>query len=331
MTMTSPARSGANDSSCRVTFGTASRPAVVEVPVRRFIATATLSGGLASQRYQGSAWRGKFAQVFKRLVCVLRHRPCAGCPLERVCLYPRLFGPTEETAGAARPFIIHPQVVVEPREDRATARLRVTLSVFPPLLPALGYLGRAFEQAVAEGPDRYRGLIGNVRLEEETVVLDLSARAAPLWAGPVAVTFETPLRLRLKGDLVVPERLTPAMLVHAALRRARALGLPLPQELAVAARTQAMRLAFDRAHLRWCETRRYSSRQDMLMAFGGVVGRAELDLTSAAAVASILEVAAITHLGKGACMGFGRIALHPASVAAAATAPPHPTVLRQDP
>lgn len=303
---------------------------MVEVPVRRLVAHATLSGPLGSERYQGSAWRGKFAQVLKRLVCVIRHRPCAGCPLERSCLYPLLFGPTEETAAAARPFIIHPKVFGEKGEDPAIARLQVTLTVFPSLFHALAYLRRAFEQAVAEGTVRDRGLIDNVRLGEESVTLHLSTRAAHPWAGPVAVAFDTPLRLRLKGDLVVPERLTPAMLVDAALRRARALGLPLPRELAAAARAQATRLAFERARLRWCETRRYSSRQDMLMAFGGIVGRAELDLTSAEAVASLLAVATVTHLGKGACMGFGRIVLHPARAEAAATPSPHPTVLRLD-
>lgn len=277
--------------------------------INQLIATATLSRPVDLGRHAGSAWRGTFARDIKRLVCVFRRRSCIACSLNQVCLYPTLFGSEEKVDGQTRPFIIDPQVFAGEPKTSVPARLKVVLSVFPSLLPAMGYLRRAFQRAVERGPERYRGCIQDVRMSEEEIVLDLTNRASTNSAAVFNVAFTTPLRLRLKGDLVVPERLTPNILVNATIRRASGLGLNLPNELIVAARAEAAQLHFEDPNLRWSETHRYSSRQRMLMAFGGIIGQARLNLTSSPAVAAILSLATVTHLGKGACMGFGRIAL----------------------
>lgn len=276
--------------------------------LNRITVSAIAAEAVRLQPFPGSAWRGVFAKNVKRLVCVLRHRPCGGCPLEGTCLYPRLFGPAAERSGEARPFILAPSPL--PRGGRLVAGDRVTLrmSVLPSARTSKAYLKRALIEAVRQGPLRGRTPFEIESISEDDVCLDDHGQAEEPGRA-TRLAFLTPLRLRLRGDLVVPEALTPGMLVDATLRRARGLGISLPEELASASRAQARHLAFDAKRLRWLETWRYSSRQSTVMAFGGIVGEAELDLSSAPEVRRTLSIASILHLGKGASMGFGHIAL----------------------
>lgn len=161
-----------------------------------------------------------------------------------------------------------------------------------------------------------RGLTGQrvpfrtVAIRHETIA-PAALFVTPATTGACRIAFVTPLRLRLGGDLVTPERLTAAMLIDAAVRRVRLLGLPAPPLMLVRAREQGRELHLNRPRLRWCETVRVSTRQNMRLHFGGIVGEAEVDCAAAAEAAALLHAATVLHLGKGAAMGFGRIALAP--------------------
>jgi hypothetical protein len=57
------------------------------------------------QPYSGSVWRGAFGFTLKRLVCVMRMRPCTGCPLAAVCVFPRFFG-GDRDHDEPRPYVL---------------------------------------------------------------------------------------------------------------------------------------------------------------------------------------------------------------------------------
>jgi hypothetical protein len=267
--------------------------------------------------YAGSAWRGAFGHALKRLVCAMRLRPCAGCPLAGVCMFPLVFGSGTGAEGA-RPYVLAP----EPTRRRAaiapSATFSVRLVVLPPAATAAPYLVRALVEAARAGigPDR-------VPLEPIAITDHAGAAFSPdLLSVPPPVTlavppapervrllFATPLRLRLGGDLATGATLRLADLAAAIVRRLALLGFALPPEEARAARAEAAGRDFASARLGWLETTRRSSRQGTLMQLGGIVGEATVLLEGTTLLWPLLWAASVVHVGKGASMGFGRIEL----------------------
>lgn len=288
--------------------------------VRRLVFTFVPRTVLAAQAYPGSAWRGAFGHALKRIVCAMRLRPCQGCPLAAVCIYPGFFG-AESAADATRPFILCPDRAPPNGLIPAGQAFQVHLTLLPAAEPAAAYAVRALLEAAAAGVSARR-----VALECEAVAdvatgdpidpdRSLPPPASLVCPAALEVTrlrLITPLRIRLRGDLLTARTLCPEHLITGALRRLRLLGLPVPATLAEAARAEAHNLRFDKARFGWIETTRFSSRQNTTMQMGGIVGETVLDLGPARHVWPLLWAASILHLGKGASMGFGRIELAPA-------------------
>ncbi|MBW8269016.1 CRISPR system precrRNA processing endoribonuclease RAMP protein Cas6 [Caldovatus aquaticus] len=268
------------------------------------------------QPFSGSAWRGAFGHAFKRLVCSLRLRPCSGCPLGEVCLHPRFFG-AEPESDAPRPYVLAPQRSPAGGLVRAGEPFRLRLTLLPGAEPATPYVVRALLEAAEAGLTAARVPFaclavrpaypeGKGAAGDPLAPVTLAPPPAP---ARLRLGFVTPLRLRLEGDLVTGRTLTPAMLVAAALRRARLAGLALPAEAARAALAEARALAWQETRLGWLETVRVSSRQQAAMRLGGIVGEAVLALGAAPHVWPALWLGSLLHLGKGTAMGFGGLAL----------------------
>ena len=273
------------------------------------------------QAFAGSAWRGAFGHALKRLVCALRMRPCEGCPLAGVCLFPRFFGGDAEH-DAPRPYILAPEPSPPGGWVRAGQAFGVRLTLLPAAEAAAPYAVHALLEAAGSGLTRDR-----VAFLCRSVAAPPGAPAASDAAAPgggipatdlrpppapriARLRFATPLRLRLRGDLVTGADLTAAHLVAAVQRRVRGLGLPLPEPVFAAAAEQARALAWRHARLGWLETTRMSSRQNARMQLGGIVGEASIELGGGADLWSVLWLGSVLHLGKGASMGFGRIEVH---------------------
>ncbi len=79
--------------------------------------------------YKGSAFRGGFGYAFKRVVCVIKGKPCDECLLKQKCIYSYIFEtpPPEDTEmlrlypKAPHPFVIEPPITekqsFEPGEE----------------------------------------------------------------------------------------------------------------------------------------------------------------------------------------------------------------------
>lgn len=277
-------------------------------------ATFTAAQTLRLQEFAGSAWRGAFGRALKRIVCAMRFRPCGGCALEYACLYPELFASDADVGSRTKHFVLAPQASPRGGIVVAGATFEVRLIVMPKLISGLSYLTRALIEAGEGGLTRDRVEFKLVALKETRVSVDSLWKQSPS-PGMTHLFFETPLRLRLQNDLVTPGSLTPLMLANAAARRVALLGLSFPQEIIVRGRAQARALAFAGSRLRWLETSRFSTRQEMRMQFGGIVGEATVDLAEKPDLARLLHAASFLHVGKGASMGFGRIRINHSSAA----------------
>jgi hypothetical protein len=283
--------------------------------IRRLDFTFAPSATLPAQPYPGSAWRGAFGHALKRMVCAMRLRPCEGCALSAVCIYPQFFG-AEPTREASRPYILCPDRAPPDGLLRAGLPFRLRMTLLPAAASAAPYAVRALLAAAANGLSARRVALDCLDIRDVATGLPIDPAAplpepqpahCPPAPSAVRLHLRTPLRLRLRGDLLTGISLAPGHVVAAAIRRLRGLGLALPEGLAEAARREAATLRFESPRLGWLETTRFSTRQNTLMRLGGIVGEATLDLRDAPHVWPLLWAISILHLGKGASMGFGRI------------------------
>ncbi|MBX6321015.1 MAG: CRISPR system precrRNA processing endoribonuclease RAMP protein Cas6 [Rhodospirillaceae bacterium] len=315
---------------------------MVELPLGRYrFAFEAVEPGCVGA-FAGSAWRGAFGAALKRTVCVTRLPACDACPLVGTCVFPSLFE-GRQRSDAARlsslsrvpvPFVFDPPttsfVRFAPGEPVA-----VDLTLVGDANRRLPYIVHAMAEAGARGlgpararltlaaVDRLAGLDGTPfeRLydgaERCRAVTPVSPAPAPYDAPELTVELRTPLRLRLDGDLVTPERFVPAHLIHAVVRRVSALaafhaGAPIEADYR-SIRDLALRVGIAGRDLRWADRRRYSSRQGQLMAMGGLVGRCAFTIPpEARSLIPWLQLGQWVGAGKGASMGLGQYRLHPA-------------------
>jgi hypothetical protein len=269
--------------------------------------------------FAGSAWRGAFGHALKRAVCIMRLRPCCGCPLERTCLYPTLFHAAPDPAArrlsrlqsVAQPYVLMPPPQ-GPRFVRPGDPIRLDVTLVGRAIGQRAYVRRALERAAEGGigPDR-------LRLELESVAMVPGPPSPPPDDLPLTIRFLTPLRLKRDGQLITPETLAPADLLMALLRRVSMLGAfhaqqPLRLDF-LALKATAATARWQHRALGWQETRRYSTRQLALLAMGGVVGEAVLAPAPLGAFRELLALAPWIGVGKGASMGLGQVQIEAAA------------------
>ncbi len=296
--------------------------------------------------FGGSMLRGAFGLALKRTVCVMRLRECTGCTLEHACLYTTIFEtrPNPEVAlmrnyqRAPHPFLL---AVAPPREELARREtggaLQVNVRLFGDAARAAPFVLKAFEEAGRTG-------FGAARTPHELTRVT-GADGATLWqtgatfrplrpdtAQPAPVArwskwrFISPVRLKKDGKLVGAAELQAADLCMSVVRR---LGLLAGffGEGTASLDFQALKLAAEKASivgksLQWRELRRYSSRQSMELAMGGLTGELTLDHGGDEALAQVLAWAPVLHVGKAATMGLGEVMIEDLPSAALATSKP---------
>ncbi|MGH7117929.1 MAG: CRISPR system precrRNA processing endoribonuclease RAMP protein Cas6 [Acetobacteraceae bacterium] len=305
-------------------------------------ATVVFRTGEAARfsRFPGSAWRGAFGHSLKRLVCVMHLRPCEGCPLRNTCVFPQIFEPPVPAAApiltnyrsAPTAFVLDPEETPAPGRYAEGEAIAVTLRMFGRMSGLAPYAVRALVDAAARGigPDRARlapillkaGLGSDLSPARPFDPDAASAVLAPLGlavprrpAAPVLLRFATPLRLRVKNDLVTPAGFRPSHLLGAAVRRASLLALffgnGAPNLDFRALQAAARNLEWAESSFHWVETTRRSARQQAIMQMGGILGYAVLDLGGAPELWPFLWLGQWLHVGKSSTMGFGRYRIAP--------------------
>jgi hypothetical protein len=283
--------------------------------------------------YAGSAWRGLLGHGLRSTACVTRQPTCSGCLLIQHCVYSTLFETPATGAAAARGYtaLPHPFVLrIDPTAQRdvspgSTFSLTIHLigraiAQAPYLIHALGVAGQrgfgrsggrfmlaSVEREGRLGADDWHQVYGadtGVYLPGEP------ALACPPPEPSVArLRLVTPLRIKRDGHFVGARDLTARDIVHTLYRRLRDLSTSYggdPQRFeprAIPHEPDALQLHVD--WLRWHEWTRYSSRQDTLMQFGGLIGEIRLAGPALADVWPALWFGQWAHVGKGTAFGLG--------------------------
>ncbi|HXG31811.1 MAG TPA: CRISPR system precrRNA processing endoribonuclease RAMP protein Cas6 [Bryobacteraceae bacterium] len=283
--------------------------------------------------YWGSAWRGVLGHSLKRLVCVTQLKECEPCLLYRSCVYPYVFvtPPPPESkklpgyVAAPHPFVLIPNV---PEEG---GRCVLGLTLFGWGNRYLAYLIHALREAAGRGLRGRTGPMALEGIEQERVAgsgewhpilegehlkpLRVRVPQPPDPPGRIRIEFLTPLRLRLREDLVTPETFRFHSFFVSLLRRISLLTYfhtedPLEADFrGLAARARLVE--FEGSALEWKDWTRYSSRQQARMQMGGVTGAAELRLAGWEEFWPYLWLGQWTHAGKGTSMGLGRYEIVP--------------------
>lgn len=136
----------------------------------------------------------------------------------------------------------------------------------------------------------------------------------------LVVQFVSPLRLRQRGDLVTPDRLSARLIVMAAARRLTQLG-DLYGSGPVVADFRALTAALDanarlkNQRLRWQDVTRRSARQGgETMKTGGIIGTAQLALGELAEpLGPLLAVAEKVGIGRNTTLGCGQVCFLPSA------------------
>lgn len=302
-------------------------------PVARFRFHLEAHDPIHLPEYAGSAWRGLLGHGLRRTACVTRQPTCDRCLLTQNCVYSTLFETPASPAHAQSGYtaLPHPFVLdIDPSASRVLVSgdaftltihlIGAAIAQAPYLIHALGVAGqlgfsREQRQFSVTGVTQERTL-GNDDWQSIYTIRDgvyQPLDPAPLYPPPVPETVRlrlvTPLRIKRDGHFLGARDLTAGDLVQALYRRLRSLnslqnGDPSAFNLRNLSRDPAVLRLYPQ-WLHWHEWTRYSSRQDTLMQFGGLIGEFDLDGSALATFWSALWLGQWTHVGKGTAFGLG--------------------------
>ncbi|MBD3265996.1 CRISPR system precrRNA processing endoribonuclease RAMP protein Cas6 [bacterium] len=306
--------------------------------VHRFVLDLVALGEGHLPRSLGSAIRGAFGNGLRRLVCVEPGTECSACPHRSICNYVSIFTPCDAESGNAIPtgFIW--------QAERRTQNRISTGDTLPIGLTLIGSAVRYLPYVVYVFRGLHRRGLGKERIPfqlakvanlspagdactlyedgSETIgapcypmpaLAEDAGQAAPVPHGAerVRLEFETPCRLTIGEQLIIPTTFEAVM--RGLFRRLSdldryygegTLSLDYPAWLRLAAEAHTLR-----SDLRWVDIARYSNRQQCKMKMGGFVGRIEFEGPLGPFV-PFLRAGEYTHLGKNAGFGNGRYTMH---------------------
>ncbi len=293
--------------------------------------------------YKGAIFRGVFGAGLRRLVCVTRQRDCNGCLLRPTCLYVILFEPQPPPGfadvgkfhQAPRPYVLIPPLTAR-QSFHPGETLAFDLVLIGPAIEALPYFIQLFQDQGRRGLGRERGRyallqVNQIRDGTLQLVFDSKTNTLFRWemeSGPacfpsteqvntITLKFLSPLRLKVKGDLVT--KLTFPLLWERLGQRVTRLA-DLYGDGAVTGYSgtaespwsiwfeelsaQAANVSNLQDNLHWYDWERYSRRQEASMKFGGLVGT----ITFAGPLRPFLPYLRLgeqLHVGQGTTFGLG--------------------------
>ncbi len=288
--------------------------------------------------YPGSAWRGLFGHMLKRLVCVTREKHCPACRLYHGCPYSYVFEtPVPANAGRMRRYtnVPHPFVIIPVSHGRIEKGqiFSVEMVLIGKAVRFLPYVVYAFEKAGSRGIGRGDGrftLVSVLQHDETAGWQDIYRPGSDLGSckpvNPVfpalpesfLVHFLTPFRAKRGGKLVTPERFEFSDLFSSLLRRISMLmyfhqDCDLQVDYAKLTRN-GRKISLQDKKLEWKAWKRYSSRQQTLMNMDGVTGSITVSGCDLDDFWPYLWLGQWVHAGKATSMGLGQYKITAASL-----------------
>jgi hypothetical protein len=341
-------------------FDRGTAPLTGEFPfVERFRFTLEAVDPVDLPPYEGSALRGLLGHGLKHTVCVTRAESCDDCLLLQSCPYPAIFespalltSPPHRSSHLPHPFVLEVDPT-QPRRQEPGSRFTFTLILVGEARRALPYLIHAVDRAGGRGLGRRHARFALVSVEQEPTLgegqwrtaftppssnIDLATATAGspgLVPAVVELRLVTPLRLKRHGDLVTPDGFTLRELLRALRGRLWDLQVLYGRGWSGTPRTwiddAALEVDALAVDLAWQDWTRYSSRQDVLMQLGGLVGKVWVDGRAVTDLWRLLWLGQWVHVGKATSMGLGQYRLGAAaSLPEPAGGPAEPTVGSQE-
>ncbi len=282
--------------------------------------------------YKGSTLRGGFGHAFKRVVCALKSKECAGCLLKGRCVYAYVFEtpPPEGTkmmrkyASAPHPFVIEPPPERRrgyiPGEEITFGLTLIgrAIDYLPYFVYAFDELGRigigrgkaGFElvDVVCNGEGIYDAgtrTLGSYSSSDLNISFPAPSGAV---SEPLTLRFLTPTRIVYGGRLTFD--LEFHVLVRNLLRRLSLLSYfhcdaePADWDFREIIR-KAESVRVKSRSLGWHDWERYSARQKTRMKMGGFVGEATFEGDTGPFM-DLVRAGEVLHVGKGTAFGLGR-------------------------
>ncbi len=270
-------------------------------PFERFRFTIKVASLMVLPPYKGAVFRGAFGNAFRRVVCAVPRADCAACLLRRQCLYVAFFEPPPPSdypdaakfSTAPAPYVLNPPLTSR-QAFHPGDLLDFEMVLIGPAIEALPYFIYTFTELGRMGLGRERGKYDLVKVdllrgEEVSPVYDGGTQVLTAYPPSTAIAhqseengvsnvtlhFLTPLRLKVKGDLVT--QLTFPVFFERLANRLTLLGsfynsaATLHDFSALLALAQNIAVTDDELH--WYDWERYSARQKDTMKFGGLKGR----------------------------------------------------------
>ncbi|MGA2403994.1 MAG: CRISPR system precrRNA processing endoribonuclease RAMP protein Cas6 [Syntrophobacteraceae bacterium] len=304
--------------------------------------------------YKGAVFRGAFGNAFRRVVCAVPRVDCAVCMLRQRCLYVSIFEPpppasypdAAKFSQAPPPYVLNPPLTNRQAFHPGDS-LDFELVLIGPAIEALPYFIYTFTEMGKRGLGRERGryalaCVDLVRGEESIRVYDGAAQmltAYPLndytqhqpeenGVSDITLHFLTPLRLKVKGDLVTQltfpvlfERLAQRLILLTAFYGSGAAsegkrrvwpdspgcGGPPPAALPDFSPllTLAQSIVVTNDELHWYDWERYSARQKETMKYGGLRGNMTIS-GNVAPLLPCLRLGEVVNVGQATTFGLGR-------------------------
>jgi hypothetical protein len=306
------------------------RTEVPYLPLGRYKLRFRSAGGIRTDRFLGSAWRGVFGRALKKLVCITRAEECHHCMLYRSCVYPYVFEtpPPENTEKLPSYFSVpHPFVLSVPWDGKSEdGDHNLELTLIGRGNQCAAYVILALKIAAEEGVNPLGPLtLAGVQQESaagsgtwteifadgaQLNALAPAAVVAPPAPALIRIHLESPLRLRHENSYVSAERFEFADLFRNILRRVSFLTYfhterPLETDFAGLVH-RSREVGIGNTVLRWRDWTRYSTRQQEKLQMGGLVGGFSVRLGGIEDLWPYLWLGQWVHAGKGATMGLGR-------------------------
>lgn len=268
--------------------------------------------------FKGSAFRGGFGHIFRKITCVLKKLDCLDCPLKRSCIYSYVFEtPSDENSKILNmnkyERVPHPFVFEPPQSRKKFFNPEESLTLRIILIGKAVEFSPYFVYTISElgkiGIGKGRGKFSLEKADiTETYSIIIKSEDNNYSRRNLRIRALTPIRIKYNRDLV--RDLEFHILIRSLLRRLSLIyyfhvspEILIENPIELIKEAERVRKIQDKTY--WYDWERYSSRQDARMKLGGVVGEISYE-GEISPFMPYIRAGEIIHVGKGTSFGLGK-------------------------
>lgn len=275
--------------------------------------------------FTGATIRGGLGYAFKEIICVRKSRICGECDLIQDCVYINLFEPKIKNKEGKNQEIPRPYVIELPGKKntyKINEKLQFNFILFGKSIKFFPYFLFSFLELgkIGLGKFRQKFWIDEVyqiypsfknifKYGNETIAKVEEKYFEPEFreGRKIKIKFITPTKIKNEGKLVeVPDFY---VLLKAILRRISQIlyfwcDYKEKYDFSEILK-EAEKVKIEKCKLKWVDYKRYSTRQNVEMKIGGIVGEVEYK-GEVEKFYPIIKAGSYIHIGKNTSFGLGK-------------------------